>query len=47
MRHKAPTDRVGHTLDVLITTADCDLITSLSSYDADFSDHFVVNCQLC
>ena len=40
------THRSGHTLDLLITRADDDLITSLSTYDADLSDHFVVNCNL-
>ena len=42
----SPTHRAGHTLDLLITRADDDLVTSLSTYDADFSDHFVVNCNL-
>ena len=42
----SPTHRAGHTLDLLITIADDDLVTSLSTYDADFSDHFVVNCNL-
>ena len=42
----SPTHHAGHTLDLLITRADDDLVTSLSTYDADFSDHFVVNCNL-
>ena len=40
------THRAGHTLDLLIARADDDLVTLLSTYDADFSDHFVVNCNL-
>ena len=42
----SPTHRAGHTLDLLITRADDDLVASLSTYDADFSDHFVGNCNL-
>ena len=39
----SPTHRAGHTLDLLLTRDDDQLVTSVSIHDAAFSDHFVVN----
>ena len=39
----SPTHRAGHTLDLLITRDDDQLVTAVSIDDAAFSDHFVVN----
>ena len=38
----SPTHRAGHSLDLLITRDDDQLVTSVSIHDAAFSDHFVV-----
>ena len=42
----SPTHRAGHTLDLLITRDDDQLVTSVSIHDAAFSDHFIVNGPL-
>ena len=42
----SPTHGAGHILNLLITRDDDQLVTSVSIYDAAFSDHFVVNCAL-
>ena len=39
----SPTHRAGHTLDLLITRDDDQLVTSVSIHEAAFSDNFVVN----
>ena len=42
----SPTHRAGHILDLLMTRDDDRLVTSVSTHDAAFSDHFVV-LKLC
>ena len=42
-QHVCSTHRAGHTLDLLLTRDDDQLVTSVSIHDAAFSDHFVVN----
>lgn len=39
----SPTHRAGHTLNLLITRDDDQLVTSVSIHEAAFSDNFVVN----
>ena len=46
-RVRGPTHKKGHTLDLVITRAEDDLVTSIEVRDPVSSDHLAVHCKRC